>query len=203
MKTQFVLFFLLATLLPAHSQNASVNQEPAPLFDGKTFNGWKVPDNNQWWEIENGILVAKNDPEKQGSILWTTVDYNDFTVQLDFKFGEGDIDSGIFMRGESPTNAQIQIGVSGSLKRDMTGSPYVPEKGYPVEAENIGKLLKPTEWNTMKAKAIGNTYTVWLNGEQVMQYTLENADSRGPIGLQVHPGRDMEIFFRNIFVQTH
>ena len=54
------------------------------------------------------------------------------------------------------------------------------------------------EWNTIKAMAVGNTYKVWLNGIEVMNYTLENANLEGPIGIQLHPSRDMTIQFRNI-----
>jgi len=117
---------------------------------------------------------------------------------MDFKFGEGTVDSGIFMRGDDEKNAQIQIGESGSLKRDMTASPYVPKSGYPVEAKGIKELLKMKDWNTIKAMAIGTTYKVWLNGIEVMNYTLEDANLEGPIGIQLHPNRKMSIQFRDI-----
>jgi len=170
------------------------------LFNGKDLNQWKVPDNNIWWSVKDGILYVKSDPSKTGSNLWTKSEYKDFVVQLDFKFGDGTVDSGIFMRGEDPQNPQIQIGISGSLKRDMTASPYVPKQGYPVEAKGIPQLLKLHDWNTMKAQAIGNRYKVWLNGEEVMDYTLENANLIGPVGLQLHPGKDMSIAFKNIYL---
>jgi hypothetical protein len=200
MKTPSILLLVLLITVAVKAQSGP-NIKMTPLFDGKTFKNWQVPENNQWWSIKKGVLRAKSDSLKTGSTLWTTEKYKDFTIQLDFKFGEGDIDSGIFMRGESPTNAQIQIGVSGSLQRDMTGSPYVPEKGYPVEAKNIKRLLRPKGWNTMRARAVANIYTVWLNGEEVMQYTLDKADTEGPIGLQLHPGREMEILFKNILLK--
>lgn len=170
------------------------------IFNGKNFKCWQEPENNIWWSVEDGILSVKNGPDKKGSTLWTKKEYKDFVVQLDFKFGEGTIDSGIFMRGDGADAPQIQIGESGSLKRDMTGSPYVPKKGYPVEAEGIKALLKMKDWNTITAQAIGNDYTVWLNGQQVMTYTLENAKLKGPIGLQLHQNREMSIQFRNISV---
>ena len=170
------------------------------IFNGKTFKYWAEPDNNIWWSIHDGILSVKNDPGQKGSTLWTKKNYKDFVVQLDFKFGDGTVDSGIFMRGDGADAAQIQIGISGSLKRDMTASPYVPKKGYPVEAKGIKALLKMNDWNTIKVQAIGNTYTVWLNGKKVMSYALEGAILKGPIGLQLHPKREMSIDFRNIQV---
>mgnify|MGYP001800311437 FL=1 len=54
------------------------------------------------------------------------------------------------------------------------------------------------DWNTINAQAVGNKYTVWLNGQEVMNYTSENASEKGPIGIQLHPNRDMSIEYRNI-----
>jgi hypothetical protein len=167
------------------------------IFNGKSLKGWVVPENNIWWSAGNGLLSVKSGPDKKGSILWTKKEYEDFIVQTDFKMGEGTVDSGIFLRSE---DQQIQIGISGSLNRDMTGSPYIPGKGYPVEAEGVKDLLKMDDWNTMKVQAENNVYTVWLNGQQVMTYTSENVGEKGPIGLQLHPSNEMSIDFRNIMV---
>ena len=118
-------------------------------------------------------------------------------MELGFRFIDGTIDSGIHLRNTD----QIQIGISGSLKRDMTCSPYIPGKGYPVEAKNIQKLLKAKEWNLVKIRAIGPKYTVWLQGEEVMNYKSSSAKEKGSIGIQLHGNRNMAIDFRNIKVK--
>ncbi len=194
------LLIVLGILISIGVQGQTKEAKMKSLFNGKDLGQWQVPDNNVWWTVKDGVLYAKSDATKTGSNIWTKSKYKDFVVQLDFKFGEGTVDSGIFMRGEDDKNPQIQIGISGSLKRDMTASPYVPKKGYPIEAEGIQQLLKQDDWNTLKARAVGNTYTVWLNGKEVMNYTLENANLEGPVGLQLHPGKDMSIAFRNIYL---
>jgi len=180
-----------------NSQMLTEEKEPKlkKIFNGKDLKGWKAPEANIWWSVNNGILSVKSDPKKTGSILWTEKSYKDFIIQADFKFGQGTVDSGIFIRTESE---QIQIGESGSLKRDMTCSPYIPGKGYPVEAANVARLLKKTDWNTIKVKAVGGTYTVWLNGEKTLEFKSDSAIAVGPIGIQLHPDRDMEIEYRNI-----
>ena len=69
---------------------------------------------------------------------------------------------------------QLQIGVSRSLKKDMTCSFYTGGKDkYPVagQAKGLEKLLKPDAWNKIRLEAKGDTFTVWLNGEQVTRYT--------------------------------
>ena len=198
MKRFLLLIALLALVTKTMGQTAEAKMET--IFDGDDFDHWQIPKDNVWWTMDKGSLWAKSDPEQKGSILWTKENYKDFIVQMDFKFGEGTVDSGIFMRGDDERNPQIQIGESGSLKRDMTASPYVPKSGYPVEAKGIEALLKMNDWNTIRAKAIGNTYSVWLNGKEVMQYILADANLDGPIGIQLHPNREMTIQFKNILV---
>ena len=111
--------------------------------------------------------------------------------------GEGTVDTGLFLRTEKQ---QVQIGISGSKKRDMTGSVYVPGKGYPVEAEGVAELLRPKEWNTLKVIVVGNAYTILLNAKQVLHFEGEDGIEEGPLGLQLHPGRVMSVDFRNIML---
>ncbi|CAN0096639.1 unnamed protein product, partial [Chrysoparadoxa australica] len=54
------------------------------------------------------------------------------------------------------------------------------------------------DWNTIKVKAEGSVYTMWLNGEEVLTYDSDTAIEEGPVGLQLHPKRDMTIQYKNI-----
>lgn len=196
MKKCFIASWLSLLLISA---NLSA-QKLQKIFNGKTLAGWKVPDNNIWYSASQGILHIQSDPSRKGSILWTNKEYKDFIFQADFKMSDDKtdtVDSGVFLRGE---NDQIQIGISGSLKRDMTASPYIPGLRYPIEAKGIAEILKPKEWNTMKIMLKDKTYTVWLNGKEVMTYTSEKIPSAGPIGLQLHPGNKMKVQYRKIKV---
>ena len=170
-----------------------------PILNGKDLAGWAVPKGNDqagWYKVEDGILKIRSGPKKRGSVLWTEKKFRNFVTEFDFRFGEGTVDSGVHVRNRD----QIQIGISGSLKRDMTCSPYIPGKGYPVEAKNIKKLLKAKDWNTMSIQAIGKKYTVWLQGEEVMTYESGSAIAEGPIGIQLHGSRVMGIDYRNFKV---
>lgn len=191
----FLLLALTATALTL-TPNVSAGGGGVSIFNGKDLTGWKAPEDNVWWLVKDGILQVRSGPEQKGSILWTEKEYEDFVVKLEFKFGEGVIDSGVHVRGDD----QIQIGISGSLKRDMTGSPYIPGKGYPVEAEGVKELLKMDDWNHMRIEVTGMEYVCWINGKKVMTYTSDTGKAKGPIGLQLHDKRDMSIDFRNIKV---
>ena len=190
-KIVFTFFILSVITLNVFAQDPVLKS----AFNGKNLKGWVAPENNTWWTVDNGILTAKSGPEKKGSILWTDKEYTDFVIETDFKYEGGTIDTGIFIRDDTQ---QIQMGISGSLKRDMTGSPYIAGKGYPVEALNVKDILKPKDWNTIKVIAIAGYYEVWLNGKHVMSYTSDNYVKTGPIGLQLHPNTEMTTSFRNI-----
>lgn len=170
---------------------------PVSLFDGKSLEGWRV-EGADYWKVSEGVLIGQSDAKKKNSILWTKKEFTDFSIDFEFRFS-GRIDSGVFLRHQTD---QIQIGVSGSLKRDMTGSPYITKKrGYPVEAEGVKELLKEGEWNRMKITARGGSYVVSLNGREVTTYESDTALEKGPLGLQVHPGLVMKVEFRKVTVE--
>ena len=193
MKHAITYAFLILTL------TAGLFAEPKfkPILKEKNLDDWQVPKGNDkagWYKVSDGVLEIRSGPKKKGSVLWTKKKYRNFVMEFDFRFGEGTVDSGVHIR----TRDQIQIGISGSLKRDMTCSPYIPGKGYPVEAKNVKKLLKPKDWNTIRIQAIGKEHTVWLQGEKVMTYESASAKEEGPLGIQLHGNRNMGIDYRNM-----
>ena len=114
------------------SKFSLVNNKYETYFDGSDLSQWVLKsrrgeadgvivkeidlNDNIWWSVEDNLLKVKNGPDEIGSTLWTRNSFENFRISLDFKFIEGNIDSGIFMRGSDHLNPQIQIGVSGSLK---------------------------------------------------------------------------------------
>ncbi|MBT3539512.1 MAG: DUF1080 domain-containing protein [Opitutae bacterium] len=199
-QSKVVFLSLIVGVIYTLGGKENLSEKRDTLFNGKNLNGWKIPNGNKdakWYQATNGVLKIKSGPKKKGSVLWTKKEYENFEVNLEFRFLEGTIDSGIHLRNSD----QIQIGISGSLKRDMTGSPYIPGKGYPVEAKGIAKLLKAKDWNRMKIRAMGPKYTVWLQGKEVMNYESKSAKKVGPIGIQLHGNKNMSIDFRNLMLK--
>lgn len=192
MKSLFVLSLsLVALLLAACSSGPSLE----PIFNGQDLTGWKT-DRPECWPISGGVINAVNDAEQKGDILFTEKSYRNFEAQMDFKFISGRIDTGIFLRD---SKEQIQIGESGSLKRDMTALPYIPAlKGYPIQVTTAAEVLDMENWNTLKVRVVGSSYTTWLNGKEIMTYDSETIIPKGPIGIQVHPKREMRVDIRNI-----
>lgn len=196
-----LLLGLATLLLPLKSAVAqSVPEGFQILFNGRDLTGWKIPEPNPFWKVSDGVLVGESDEKLKGSMLYTEKAYQDFILEADVRW-KGDIDSGFMLR---TPELQLQIGVSRSLKVDMTGSFYTggAEK-YPVagRAKGLEKALKPGEWNKFKIEAVGKVFKVWLNGEKITEYEDPKYKDAGPIGLQVHPGVAMKVEFRNLVLK--
>jgi hypothetical protein len=177
----------------AHAADVPPTASLPPIFNGRDFAGWKVPA-EPYWNVVDGVIVGQSDEQKKGSMLYTDKPYGDVIVEGEVRF-TGEIDSGIMVR---KPELQVQIGVSRSLKRDMTCSFYNGKYPEEARANRAAELLKPGEWNRIRVEAKGDTFTVWLNGEQVSQYKDAKYADPAPIGLQIHGGLVMKVEFRDL-----
>jgi hypothetical protein len=168
-------------------------ERPPPIFNGTDFTGWKLPAEPHW-TVKDGAIVGQSDPQHKGSMLYTEKAYGDVVFEADVRF-TGEIDSGIMLRRPE---VQVQIGVSRSLKRDMTCSFYTGTYPEEARAKGVESLLEPGAWNRIRVEARGDTFTVWLNGTEVSRYTDAKYAAPGPIGLQIHAGLPMKVEFRDL-----
>jgi len=183
---------------------AALATEPnfVPLFNGKDLAHFKAEDSKAFWRVENGVLIGENDAAKKGNYLWTQKEYGDFVIEFDVRWkatSERGVDTGVEMR---KPHLQLQLGISGSLKVDMSGSfytggkPAYPEAGQAKEAK---RLMKPEgQWNTFRIQAKGSTFTCWINGTKASEYTDAKFAGAAPLGLQIHPGVVMKCEYRNV-----
>ena len=198
MKKSPVLFvvFIAAAVCITHPTQGDVPPTSAlpPIFNGRDLSGWRAAQEPAYWSVVDGAIVGQSDERKQGSMLYTEQPYGDVIVEAEMRFS-GDIDSGIMVRRPE---LQVQIGVSRSLKRDMTCSFYTGKYPEEARAPKAADLLKPGAWNRIRIEAKGDTFTVWLNGQQVSQFKDAKYAAPGPIGLQIHGGVVMKVEFRDI-----
>ena len=192
----FALLFAIAAIGFARAEQPVTPSLPT-IFNGRDLAGWKVV-GAPYWQVADGAIVGESDVRKQGSMLYTEQVYGDVILEGEVRFS-GEIDSGIMVR---KPELQVQIGVSRTLKKDMTGSFYTgtyPEEG---RAPKAADLIKPGEWNRIRVEAKGDTFTVLINGEQVSHYTSQKYREAGPIGLQIHAGLVMKVEFRDLRAQA-
>lgn len=198
----------LSLLLSLAAGFTAIADEPklAPLFNGKDLTNFKAEGAADFWRIVDGVLVGENNAEKKGHNLWTEKDYGNFVLEFDARWKgtpPRGADTGIEMR---TPHIQLQIGISGSLKVDMTGSWYTGGKpAYPEvgQAKQAATLLKPEgEWNHFRIQAKGDTFTCWINGQKASEYTDAKFTGPGPLGLQIHGGVEMKCEYRDMKIAT-
>ncbi|MCR9293949.1 MAG: DUF1080 domain-containing protein [bacterium] len=176
--------------------------ELRPLFNGKDLSNFQSDGADAFWRIENEVLIGENNAEQKGHYLWTEKSYKDFILEFDVRWKattDRGVDTGIEMRDPK---IQLQLGVSGSLRVDMTGSFYTGGKpAYPEEgqAKEARKLMHPEgEWNRFRIQAKGDTFTCWINGQKASEYTNPKFSGAAPLGFQIHGGVEMKCEYRNI-----
>jgi hypothetical protein len=192
---------IVALSLAAAFRCLAADPQFVPLFNGKDLTGFRAEGAAEFWRVENGVLIGENNAAKKGHYLFTAKEYRDFILEFDVRWKsptERGVDTGIEMR---KPNIQLQLGVSGSLKVDMSGSFYVGKGGYPEagQAKSAKQLLKPEgEWNTFRIQAKGDTFTCWINGQKASEYTDPKFSGAAPLGLQIHGNVEMKVEYRNL-----
>jgi len=173
-----------------------------PLFNGTDLTNFKSDGAAEFWRVENKVLIGENNAEKKGHYLWTEKSYKDFVLEFDVRWKattDRGVDTGIEMR---QPKLQLQLGVSGSLRVDMTGSFYTGGKpAYPEagQAKQAKQLMHPEgEWNKFRIQAKGDTFTCWINDHKASEYTDPKFSGAAPLGFQIHGGVDMKCEFRNV-----
>lgn len=173
-----------------------------PLFNGTDLTNFKARESKDFWRVKDGVLIGENDAAKTGNYLWTEKEYGDFVLEFDAQWKattDRGVDTGIEMR---KPKIQLQLGISGSLRVDMTGSFYTGGKAkYPDagQAKDANTLLNPEgQWNTFRIQAEGDTFTCWINDQKASEYTDSKYSGAAPLGLQIHPGVEMKVNFRNM-----
>ena len=164
------------------------------LFNGKDLGNWKTHDVIDAGVNENGELTVKNG---NGS-LESALRYGDFNLSLDvYVNGEG-LNSGVFFRcipGEKMNGYECQVHF-GFLDGDRT-KPKDCGTGGIFRRVNARKVIgNDKEWVNVYINAVGNHFSVWVNGEQVSDWT----DTRKP---DPNPRRGLRLDAGTIQLQGH
>lgn len=172
--------------------------------EGDTLTGWSV-DNKilaDHWKLVDGVIIGDN-PKKKGSNLWTDKAYGDYELVVEYRTKSTDYDSGVFLRGGSH---QVQIGISRSLKKDLTACLYCPKDGngkYPQQPhDKIKEAHKIGDWNTLRMVTKGKHIKTYLNGVLINDYQAVKYPETGKIGLQLHAGVHQKMEFRVVKIKA-
>jgi sugar phosphate isomerase/epimerase len=141
-------------------------------------------------------------------LLWYSVKkFKDFVLELDFKCGQKNTNSGIFIRvPDVPTNDdyiyhsfEVQINDAGEGIHKTAAI-------YDAEAPSVDASEPTGEWNHMKITFQGKNIQIELNGRRVVDWEavprgkVRDFAGEGYIGLQNHDSI-APVYFKNIFVK--
>jgi hypothetical protein len=201
----FTLRFCLTSLLL--TQVAVSEEGFTKLCDGKTFDGWKTAtENSGTWTIEDGAFVARG-PRCHLFYVGNGAPFENFELKVDV-LTQTNSNGGIYFHTEYQDTGWPRKGFESQVNNThkdwkKTGSLY--------DVVNLRESAATDgNWWTQHIIANGDTVTVKINGETVVEYT-EPANhkpgdpftrklDKGTFALQAHdPGS--VVHYRNIRVK--
>lgn len=201
---------ILLMFLSVACQNSNEPDSFKDLFNGKDFSGWEGDLN--WFRIENGAIVAGKADRKipHNFFLATKKDYYNFELQLQVKMNN-DIrnNGGIQIRSQRIPNHHEMIGYQADVGMKYWGHIYDESRrrkfiGKPLPYEDVKKVLDWQGWNNYRIICKDNKVQTYINGALISDYLETDtkiAKSTGKIAVQIHGGRPLEIFYRNIRIK--
>jgi lysophospholipase L1-like esterase len=181
-----------------------------PLFNGKDLTGWTIEsgDAESWKVRDNAIVTTGTGGLADETWLLSEKAYGDCIVRMEFLAESASVNSGVAIRvvpGERPTlgdpptrtnrpqHLQIEIfgtaKTGGKLETGTVLSGFGPE--VVLKSNPLDKQKPAGEWNLMEIETRGQAIRVRLNGELVLDGSLDDLIDRGGLypGLRRKIGR--------------
>ncbi len=201
MKRRFILSAILC-LLPI-GLFAADEARFAPLFDGKSLDGWKVNENQESFFVKDGAIVAKG--ERAHAFYTGKVNdakFDNFELRMEV-MTEPNSNGGIFIHSEWQDTGwpgkgyEVQVNNTQGDWRKSGGLYAVVDNREPFE---------DNEWMQYVIRVEKGRITISVNGKELVDHTPEADKSKlqkggGAIALQAHdPGST--IHYKNIRIKV-
>lgn len=187
----------LLVLLGACAAPHGWSDETIALFNGEDLDGWyaDVPDADGGAEVEpsfvarDGMLVSMGNP--QGHLI-TKDSYADYRLEVEYRWPADPGNCGILVHASTPRRlyGMFPQSIECQLYRDNAGDFWCigedirvpneverrgPKETWGVDGNKRRRILNLTdgsenpvgEWNTMVIECLGDTISVWVNGDLV------------------------------------
>jgi cytochrome c len=154
------------------------------LFDGTSTAGWRQSGPGEF-RVEDGSMVTYGG---LGLFWYAARQFDDFSLRLSWKLTGETNNSGVFVRFPDPGNdpfVAVNQGYEVQIYDGATGEPQKTGSIYNFKREERRNSNPVGEWNDYEIRAVGQEYTVTLNGEVVNTFTGAR-NLAGYIGLQNH-----------------
>jgi hypothetical protein len=181
------------------------------IFNGKDLAGWTGAVEN--YEVRDGAIVCK---EGKGGNLYTSEEYADFIVRLEFKLPPGG-NNGLAIRypgeGQSAYTGmtELQILDDDAEKYAKLDPRQFHGSAYGIVPAHRGYLRPTGEWNYQEVTVKGSTIKVELNGSVILDADLSQVTEYKDDA--PHPGKELSsghfgfaghndpVMFRNVAIK--
>jgi hypothetical protein len=187
-----LVMFVVATFSPAVMADGHGDAKKHPdvsawgtLFESDLSDG-EAPEGV--WTVEDGVMTASED-----QAIWTTRDYEDFVLDLEFKTADG-TNSGVIVHCTDIENwipNSIEVQIADDFSEEWSEQPptwhCAAIFGHLAPKESAVK--KPGAWNRMTISCVGQNIDVVLNGKHVtaMDMALWTSGEKNPDGSEIPP----------------
>ena len=163
MTTPLIRYFL-SIALSIFTFSIAAADDWKPLFDGKSFDGWKKLGGKAEYSIEKGEIVGRSGADTPNSFLTTEKNYTDFVLEFEFWVQDG-LNSGVQFRSMSKPEYRdgrvhgYQYELDTSSRAWTAGIFDEANRGwlYPVEYNSTARsLFKNEQWNRGRIECVGN-----------------------------------------------
>jgi len=193
--------------LPLSAEETALEEGFVSLFDGKTFNGWKINESPDSWKIEDGAIVAHGNR----SHLFYEGDgkpFKNFQLKAEVKTTPGS-NGGIYFHtkyqdeGWPKYGFECQVNISHKDPKKSSGLYSIQDVFDPP--------VKDNEWYTQEIVVKGRKIVLSLNGKALVDYTepenqkatsaqFERKLGEGTFALQAHDPAST-VYFRKLRVK--
>jgi hypothetical protein len=177
------------------------------IFDGQTFNGWKMAnENTNTWKIEDGAFVARG-PRCHLFYVGDEKPFKDFELKVDVMTEPGS-NGGIYFHTRYQESGWPRYGFESQV--NVSHSDWI-KTGSLYGLVNIGLTpAKDNQWWTQHIIVRGNSVTVKIDGQTIFEYNEPRGATpgrdftrkldQGTFALQAHDPRSV-VRYKNIRVK--
>ncbi len=179
------------------------------LFDGKSFDGWKINEKKESWKIVDGAIVA-NGPRSHLFYVGDDKPFVNFELRVDVKT-ETEANGGIYFHTKFQEEGWPKYGFEAQVNNSPVGKKDPKKTGSLYAVKDVLELhVKDGEWYTETVIVKGKHVVIKINDKVVTDYTEPDDKKagedftrkldKGTFALQAHdPGST--VHFKNIRVK--
>jgi hypothetical protein len=182
--------------------------DPAPLFDGMSFDGWNG-DTEKTWRIEQAAICAGSPDAAaaRNEFLATDREFENFKLEFEYRMDcTSGCNAGVQFRSKRVPNHHEVSGYQADIAPGITGGLYDESRRNkmlavpPKELQEKAISLAKDGWNAYTVRAENRRIRLTINGVELLDYTEpdQTIPLKGMIALQIHGGLKGTIRYRNL-----